>query len=36
MFIMPPVALLLIALLTICLQSLKTALTNPVKSLRSE
>ena len=36
MFIIPPLALLLIALLTICLQSLKTALTNPVKSLRSE
>ncbi|MGN6493736.1 MAG: ABC transporter permease, partial [Agriterribacter sp.] len=30
MFIVPPLALLVIALLTICLQSLKTALTNPV------
>ncbi|MBX2923396.1 MAG: ABC transporter permease [Chitinophagaceae bacterium] len=36
MFVIPPFMLLLIALLTICLQSLKTALTNPVKSLRSE
>lgn len=36
MFIIPPLALLLIALFTICLQSLKTALTNPVKSLRTE
>lgn len=35
-FIIPPLLLLVIALLTICLQSLKTALTNPVKSLRSE
>lgn len=35
-FILPPVLLLFIALLTICLQSLKTALTNPVKSLRAE
>lgn len=36
MFIVPPLALLTIALLTICLQSLRTALTNPVKSLRTE
>ncbi|CAG5003448.1 hypothetical protein DYBT9275_03155 [Dyadobacter sp. CECT 9275] len=35
-FIIPPVLLLTITLLTICLQSLKTALMNPVKSLRSE
>lgn len=35
-FIMPPVLLLTIALLTICLQSIKTALTNPVRSLKSE
>ena len=35
-FIIPPVLLLTITLITICLQSLKTALTNPVKSLRSE
>lgn len=36
LFVIPPMVLLLIALLTICLQSLKTALNNPVKSLRSE
>jgi putative ABC transport system permease protein len=35
-FVVPPVLLLTITLITICLQSLKTALTNPVKSLRSE
>lgn len=35
-FIVPPLTLLLIALLTICLQSLRTALSSPVKSLRSE
>jgi len=35
-FIIPPLLLLTITLITICLQSLKTALTNPVKSLRSE
>ncbi|WP_221394017.1 ABC transporter permease [Dyadobacter sp. NIV53] len=35
-FIVPPVILLTITLITICLQSLKTALMNPVKSLRSE
>jgi putative ABC transport system permease protein len=36
MFIMPPLVLLLIVLVTVCLQSLKTAMTNPVKSLRTE
>lgn len=35
-FIVPPLLLLVITLITICLQSLKAALTNPVKSLRSE
>ncbi|HEX5026584.1 MAG TPA: ABC transporter permease [Agriterribacter sp.] len=35
-FLIPPLLLLAIALTTICLQSLKTALTNPVKSLRTE
>lgn len=35
-FIIPPVLLLLLTLATICTQSLKTALTNPVKSLKSE
>ena len=35
-FIIPPDLLLTITLITICAQSLKTALTNPVKSLRSE
>jgi len=35
-FVIPPVLLLTITLITICAQSLKTALTNPVKSLRSE
>lgn len=35
-FIIPPVLLLTLTLITICTQSLKTALTNPVKSLRSE
>jgi putative ABC transport system permease protein len=36
MFIVPPVVLLLLTLTTICLQSIKTALANPVKSLRTE
>jgi putative ABC transport system permease protein len=36
MFIMPPLVLLLIVLVTVCLQSLKTAMTNPMKSLRTE
>ena len=35
-FIIPPVLLLTLTLITICTQSLKTALTNPVKSLKSE
>lgn len=35
-FIIPPVLLLTITLITICAQSLKTALTNPVKSLKNE
>lgn len=35
-FIIPPVLLLILTLITICTQSLKTALTNPVKSLKSE
>lgn len=35
-FIIPPILLLIITLITICVQSFKTALTNPVKSLRSE
>jgi putative ABC transport system permease protein len=35
-FIIPPLLLLLVTLITICLQSLKAALSNPVKSLRSE
>lgn len=35
-FIAPPVFLLSLALLTICLQSLKTALSNPIKNLRTE
>lgn len=35
-FIIPPALLLAITLITICVQSFKTALTNPVKSLRSE
>ncbi|WP_254412678.1 ABC transporter permease [Dyadobacter diqingensis] len=35
-FIIPPVLLLILTLITICKQSLKTALTNPVKSLKSE
>jgi putative ABC transport system permease protein len=35
-FIIPPILLLMITLITICLQSLKAALSNPVKSLRSE
>src|SRR6202012_4864774 len=33
-FIAPPTFLLSLALLTICLQSLKTALANPIKNLR--
>lgn len=36
MFILPPLLLLLIVLLTVCLQSLKAASANPVKSLRTE
>ncbi|WP_159469887.1 ABC transporter permease [Dyadobacter sp. 3J3] len=35
-FIVPPLLLLIVTLITICLQSLKAALTNPVKSLRNE
>ncbi|WP_149240018.1 ABC transporter permease [Dyadobacter sp. 32] len=35
-FVVPPILLLTITLITICLQSLKTALMNPVKSLRSD
>lgn len=35
-FIVPPLVLLLIVLFTVCLQSLKAALGNPVKSLRTE
>jgi putative ABC transport system permease protein len=35
-FILAPAVLILITLLTISLQSIKAALTNPVKSLRSE
>jgi len=35
-FIIPPVLLLALTLTIICTQSLKTALTNPVKSLSSE
>jgi putative ABC transport system permease protein len=35
-FLVPPLLLLILTLLTICIQSLKTALTNPIKSLRSE
>jgi putative ABC transport system permease protein len=36
LFIAPPLLLLVISLVTIGLQSLKTALANPVKSIRSE
>ncbi|MCC6288080.1 MAG: ABC transporter permease [Chitinophagaceae bacterium] len=36
MFMLPPLILLLIVLLTVCLQSLKAAAANPVKSLRTE
>lgn len=36
MFVVPPLVLLLLTLTTICLQSIKTALANPVKSLRTE
>jgi putative ABC transport system permease protein len=36
MFVAPPVFLLSLALMTICLQSLKTALSNPIKNLRTE
>jgi putative ABC transport system permease protein len=36
MFVAPPVFLLSLALITICLQSLKTALSNPIKNLRTE
>ena len=35
-FIVPPLLLLIITLITIGVQSFKTALTNPIKSLRSE
>jgi len=35
-FLLPPLILLIIALLTISVQSLRAALSNPVKSLRSE
>jgi putative ABC transport system permease protein len=35
-FVIPPVLLLVIALGTVCMQSLRAALANPVKSLRSE
>ncbi|TLV01017.1 ABC transporter permease [Dyadobacter luticola] len=35
-FLVPPILLLTLTLLTICVQSLKTALMNPVRSLRSE
>ncbi len=34
--LMPPVLLLLIALVTVSLQSIKTAIANPVKSLRTD
>lgn len=36
MFILPPLSLLLIVLMTVCLQSLKAGMANPVKSLRIE
>ena len=36
MFLLAGVGVLIIALLTISVQSIKTALTNPIKSLRSE
>ena len=36
MFVAPPVFLLSLALITICLQSLRTALSNPIKNLRTE
>jgi putative ABC transport system permease protein len=36
MFIMPPLMLLLIVLVTVCLQSLKAVMANPVKSLKTE
>ncbi|PVD50664.1 ABC transporter permease [Terrimonas sp.] len=36
MFVVPPVVLLLLTLTTICLQSIKTAMANPVAALRSE
>jgi len=35
-FIIPPILLLILTLITICIQSLKTALKNPVKSLKSD
>lgn len=35
-FIIPPILLMILTLITICTQSLKTAMTNPVKSLSSE
>src|SRR3990170_4305876 len=36
MFIVPPVVLLIISLTTVSFQTIKTGLTTPVKSLRSE
>lgn len=36
MFMLPPLVLLLIVLLTVCLQSLKAAMANPIKALRTE
>jgi putative ABC transport system permease protein len=36
MFVAPPVFLLSLALMTICLQSLKAALSNPIKNLRTD
>jgi putative ABC transport system permease protein len=35
-FFMPPVLLLVVALVTVSLQSIKTAIANPVKSLRTD
>jgi putative ABC transport system permease protein len=35
-FALPPLLLLFISLTTICLQSLKTALSSPTKNLRTE
>jgi len=36
MFVAPPLFLLSLALITICLQSLKAALSNPIRNLRTE